>query len=230
VSFFKVFTSLLKNYRSFILVPPEIQKASLGDGRLELDAAVVNDDFEFNAENCFRTSDFLNTQDRETRPFVSILVKTQAFSQFLFARIMRPESDYEVLFFDESIKDKLNRSRLKFSKDITPFLKDTTYGIRAIFPAAAPSLEGLDPGQYKICDFFYFILTIILDKSYSTSFFPIALDTSLIIPSRAPAPLLTESDQRMMRSHTNELVNKARTATGVVRNQFSYYESFLLSM
>ena len=143
-SFFKVFTSILKNYRSFIIVPPELQRGGSQGG--QDDIRQPPEDFNYEVEKCFRTADFLNTLDRETRPFVSALVTTQAFSQFLFARIIRPESDYEILFFDESIKDKLNRSRLKFSKDVTPFLKDPTYGVRAIFPAAAPNLEGLDPG------------------------------------------------------------------------------------
>ncbi|KAJ1550490.1 hypothetical protein HK405_000477, partial [Cladochytrium tenue] len=114
----------------------------------------------------------------------------------------RSESDYEVLFFDESIKAKLNRSRLKLSKDSTPFLKDSAYGIHTTVAAVPPNMEGL-----------------INDDLARTGMFPLKLKDSLLIAPRIPSPLLTASDQRMMRSHTNELVNKARVATGLRRKQ-----------
>jgi hypothetical protein len=60
---------------------------------------------------------------------MTVLVGTQAFAQFILDRIERPENDYEILFFDESIKQKLNRSRMRFSKEATPFLNETTYQI-----------------------------------------------------------------------------------------------------
>ena len=64
---------------------------------------------------------------------MTVLLETQAFAQFLLDRIERPENDYEILFFDESIKQKLNRSRMRFSKEATPFLSETTYQISQCF-------------------------------------------------------------------------------------------------
>ena len=42
--------------------------------------------------------------------------------QFTLERALRAADDYEVLFFDDCIRAKLNRSRLKISKELTPFL------------------------------------------------------------------------------------------------------------
>ena len=60
---------------------------------------------------------------------MTILLETQAFAQFLLDRTERPENDYEVMYFDECIKQKMNRSRMRFSKEATPFLNETTYQI-----------------------------------------------------------------------------------------------------
>lgn len=44
------------------------------------------------------------------------------FTQFITDRLLKPDQDPEILVFDEYIKLKLNRSRLKLVKDDTPFL------------------------------------------------------------------------------------------------------------
>ena len=49
-------------------------------------------------------------------------VRTQAFINFAHDRNERFPEDYEVLFFDECIKAKLNRHVVHFTKDPTPFL------------------------------------------------------------------------------------------------------------
>ncbi|KAJ3112463.1 DENN domain-containing protein 4C [Phlyctochytrium bullatum] len=205
-SFLKVFTSLLKNYRLHLVVPDQVKQA------MEEDAANKGGDIEPGITNIvgmdlvqddwFKKEEFLASQDKEARPFLTVLVETQSFAQFTLDRIERPESDYEILFFDESIKAKLNRSKLKFSKETTPFLKDGTYNIRATVAVASPNLENLDP-----------------NKNYTTSIFPIALDQTLLIPGRPVAPLVTASDQKMMRSHTIELVQRARMVSGMKRKQ-----------
>jgi len=50
------------------------------------------------------------------------LLETQAFNQFIFERIVREQNDYEVLFFDEILKLKKNRSRFIITKEATPFI------------------------------------------------------------------------------------------------------------
>ncbi|KAJ3219079.1 DENN domain-containing protein 4C [Dinochytrium kinnereticum] len=197
-SFLKVFTSLLKNYRLHLIVPEQVKQALAedamrkGSGDLGLETGVANIvGMDLVQDDWFKKEEFLASQDKESRPFLSVLIETQSFAQFTLDRIERPESDYEILFFDESIKAKLNRSKLKFSKETTPFLKDSTYNIRATVAVASPNLENLDP-----------------NKTYCTSIFPIALDSTLLISGRPVAPLVTPSDQRMMKSHTIELKRK----------------------
>lgn len=53
--------------------------------------------------------------------FVAFL-QTQAFAQFTLERVVRMPEDYEVLFFDETIKAKVNRSVMKINKSLTKFL------------------------------------------------------------------------------------------------------------
>ncbi|KAI8609253.1 hypothetical protein BC830DRAFT_1151521 [Chytriomyces sp. MP71] len=48
------------------------------------------------------------------------------------------------------------------------------------------------------------------DKTYTTSFFPLSLDKSILRTARNVKPLVTEADQNMMRSHTNDLLNRTR--------------------
>ncbi|KAJ3413960.1 hypothetical protein HDV05_007249 [Chytridiales sp. JEL 0842] len=202
-SFFKVFTSLFKSYRQYLTIPDEILEARNNSGYNGSANNIANiQDLELVQDDWFRKDEFLASLDRESRPFMTALVETQAFAQFTLDRVERPESDYEVLFFDESIKAKLNRSKLRFSKETTPFLKDGAYNVRATIQTLQPNMEGLDP-----------------KKRYSTQYFPLALDESLIVPARTVTPLVTEADQRMMRSHTNELVNRARMAQGMKRKQ-----------
>ncbi|KAI9325833.1 hypothetical protein DFJ73DRAFT_193343 [Zopfochytrium polystomum] len=151
-SFFKVFTSLLKNYRSFLVIPDALKERNRLDKSLVAEdsaAATSTLGMDLVQDDWFRKEDFLKTVDRDSKAFLSQLVETQAFSQFTLERIERPESDYEVLFFDESIKAKLNRSRLKFSKETTPFLRDGAYLIRSTVAAAAPNVEDLDLSGYR---------------------------------------------------------------------------------
>jgi hypothetical protein len=54
--------------------------------------------------------------------YLSQFVNSQMFTQFITDRLTRSPREYEVLFFDEIIKLKLNRSKLKLLKEGTPFL------------------------------------------------------------------------------------------------------------
>lgn len=75
------------------------------------------------------------------------LVETQAFMQFTLDRLERPESDFEVLFFDESVKEKRNRSKFRISKETTPFLKETSYDVKVTIPVIGVNLDGLEMGK-----------------------------------------------------------------------------------
>ncbi|KAJ3390675.1 hypothetical protein HDU92_000343 [Lobulomyces angularis] len=174
LSFFKFFTSVLKDYRKFIV-----------EANIE-----SNDDF----SQWFKKSEYLKTfKDKDnSKTFMSSLVETQAFSQFIYERVQRSKSDYEVLFFDESIKAKLNRSSFRVSKETTPFLEDQSYQVTQTYNSLEPNLIDLEK-----------------DKCYYQGTFPVTLNPEYLVIPKAIKPLLTESDQRMMQSRTNELIQRS---------------------
>lgn len=122
---------------------------------------------------------------------MNILVDTQGYAQFVLDRIERPENDYEIMFFDESIKQKLNRSRMRFSKEATPFLNENTYQISTKVMAMHFNTD---------------------DVPYSDSIVlgPFDWKPQCVTDPREFNPLLTEADRQMMRSHTNEVVQRSR--------------------
>lgn len=104
-SFLKLWTALLSDYRMFLC-----------DGtKRTTDMSMAR----------FRTDDFVkhHSNDREMSAFFSRFCATQAFQQFVDDRADKTCTDNEVLFFDELIQAKRNRSVLKLNKDSTPFLE-----------------------------------------------------------------------------------------------------------
>lgn len=84
----------------------------------------------------FRKEAFLSTlgvnYSTRSRRFVANILGTQMFQRFLEERSENP-NDAEVLFFDESIVAKNNRSMkrtiTKGGKQVTPFLSDRTWKV-----------------------------------------------------------------------------------------------------
>jgi dDENN domain len=62
---------------------------------------------------------FLERLEPEYRPFMTAFVTTQAFQNFIDARIQPDPEDLDVKLFDESIEAKRNRSRLHVIKKDT---------------------------------------------------------------------------------------------------------------
>lgn len=206
LAFLKLFTSLLRDYRSYLATPDDLQRigaiapsplseskrsGSLGSLReLDMDA--------LEGVEWFRKEEFLSNVEKDAKIFMAKFCETQAFSQFMLDRIERPESDYEVLFFDECIKEKRNRSKLKLGKSDTPFLNETSFDVRSTVVCLEPSSEGCEGvmwGRERV---------------------PIVLEEELLGKKREVQSLVTVSDHRMMRSMTNELVQRARMANNMV--------------
>lgn len=78
---------------------------------------------------------------------MTMFTETQAFVQFVQDRIDRSPGDPEIMFFDEVIKAKVNRSRFRLGKEETKFLDDSSYGIQSTIRAAAPSGEAREYGK-----------------------------------------------------------------------------------
>lgn len=128
-AFFSIFTSLFRNYRLFLNNSPNNKSPSGEDYNSTSDV--------------FRQEPFIAEFDSDSKPFIRQIVQSQAFSQFVLERLERSETDYEILFFDESIKAKLNRSKLRFSKELTPFLKDDSYQITSSISCLTPNYDNL---------------------------------------------------------------------------------------
>lgn len=81
--------------------------------------------------------------DAASRPFMAQLIATQMFDRFVEDRVFSPRLP-EVLFFDQSINQKLNRSlSIGKKKYDCSFLDDRTDDIQETFIAPAPSNIGL---------------------------------------------------------------------------------------
>jgi pentatricopeptide repeat protein len=118
-AFHQFFVSALKDYRKYLSLPPVTPKP------------------------CFNRTDFLSHQKADNFLFLTELCMTQQFDDFL-TRIMYSPGEPDLVFFDQSIDAKKNRSKLKFRKVETPFLlnasahKDLTK-----FQAVPPNDTGL---------------------------------------------------------------------------------------
>ncbi|KAF9082901.1 hypothetical protein BGX23_011971 [Mortierella sp. AD031] len=86
----------------------------------------------------FHREVFMKSVDKEAKVFMSIFTESQAFVQFVQDRVDRSPGDPEIMFFDEVIKAKMNRSRFRLGKEVTKFLDDPSYGIQGTKKAPPP--------------------------------------------------------------------------------------------
>ncbi|KAG0040977.1 hypothetical protein BGZ82_003587 [Podila clonocystis] len=108
----------------------------------------------------FHRDVFMKTIDKDARPFMSAFTESQAFVQFVQDRVDRSPGDPEIMFFDEVIKAKINRSRFRLGKEETKFLDDPSYGVQGTVKAVPPS------GDVQIFDTTARRFPIVLDSAY----------------------------------------------------------------
>jgi hypothetical protein len=103
----------------------------------------------FNTEPRFRNADFIAEQPSDWKPFLSLLLESQLFSEFVDERtVLSSGLDKDVIFFDESIDAKLNRYTFRFHSAIdTPFLLQNTEKHLKTYVPPSPSVIGLGPGK-----------------------------------------------------------------------------------
>ncbi|KAF8926588.1 hypothetical protein BGZ58_011066 [Dissophora ornata] len=87
----------------------------------------------------FHRDIFMKSVDKDSKPFMSAFSESPAFAQFIQDRVDRPPGDTEIMFFDEVIKAKINRSRFRLGKEETKFLDDPSYGVQGTAKAIPPS-------------------------------------------------------------------------------------------
>ncbi|KAG0220538.1 hypothetical protein BGX31_010888 [Mortierella sp. GBA43] len=101
----------------------------------------------------FQREVFLKGVDKEAKPFMSMFTESPAFVQFIQERVERSPGDPEIMFFDEVIKTKMNRSRFRLGKEETKFLHDSSYGVQGTLAAIPPkgepqSYDNNDPRRF----------------------------------------------------------------------------------
>lgn len=130
-------------------------------------------------------------------------METQAFTQFTLDRFEKPDTDVEVLFFDECVKAKLNRSVMKLTKEETPFLKDATFIIKEAYNVLEPSFEELDKAEHLL----------------NGPRIPIEFDQTLMYTPRNVEPLVTESTADRIKTHAQQIVEKVRLQQKLKRKE-----------
>jgi hypothetical protein len=122
-AFFRFIVWLIGPYRDFLV-------ADSGGGKVRIDSA-----------------GFLASASPDARPVLEALLSTQLWADFMDARAApsTQEEDDMIVFLDESIDAKRNRSALTLVKRETPFLEDTSEDIVRTFVAQGPDGVGL-PG------------------------------------------------------------------------------------
>ncbi|KAF1783768.1 uDENN domain [Phytophthora cactorum] len=122
-AFLRFFVTLFKKYANYL--QPAVQGES-GTPALFDSKRFLQDNF-----------------DAASRPFVAQLIATQMFDRFIEDRVFNPQLP-EVLFFDQSINQKLNRSlTIGKKKYDCSFLEDRSDEIQETFIAPPPSNIGL---------------------------------------------------------------------------------------
>ena len=125
--FFRAFTSLLKDYRPYLILPTPTNPSP---------------------DPCFHIKSFLRQHDSASHPFLSELLQTQAFTNFCEERMHpTPQTQSAVVFFDESIVAKRNRSRLNRNQP-TPFLADERYALKETYVVPTADVTGCK-GEYR---------------------------------------------------------------------------------
>ncbi|OEU09619.1 DENN-domain-containing protein [Fragilariopsis cylindrus CCMP1102] len=116
-AFLRFFVAILKDYRKCVHVPDksklDLQSSSSPDSK---------DWLSWGKNHRFDTDSFITSQKSEYFLYLSELCSTQQFDDFITKRLYSPELP-DIIFFDQSIDAKLNRSRLKLKKVHTPFLQ-----------------------------------------------------------------------------------------------------------
>ncbi|VEU44558.1 unnamed protein product [Pseudo-nitzschia multistriata] len=134
-AFLRFFVAVFKDYRKFIHVPDK--------SKLESQSTGPGDWLNWGQNHKFDRDGFIASQNSDYYYYLSELCSTQQFDDFITKRLYSPELP-DIIFFDQSIDAKLNRSRLKLKKVHTPFLQSAkTHKQLETFVAVEPNTSNL---------------------------------------------------------------------------------------
>ena len=140
-AFLRFFVAVLKDYRRFL--------DTSGDISSQNTAPNASDWLQRTQQRSFHRDSFIRSQKSENVPFLQQLTMTQQFDDFITKRLYSPKMP-DIIFFDQSIDAKLNRSRLKLQKVHTPFLQSAkAHKVLQKLKAVAPlEMETDEDGPY----------------------------------------------------------------------------------
>lgn len=134
-AFLRFFVTLLKDYRRFLNIPDSDTPLSPNPDTTGWSP--------WSKKRFFNRDGFLSSQKPEHQPYLSELCATQQFDDFITKRLYSPEVP-DIIFFDQSIDAKLNRSRLKLRKVDTPLVNSAkAHKVLKKFLAVEPSASDL---------------------------------------------------------------------------------------
>lgn len=133
--FLRFFVASLKDYRKFLRIP-EMTNATGGNSAPT-------------EKPSFDRVGFIAAQKVDGAPFLVEMCMTQQFDDFMTRRMYSPREP-DLVFFDQSIDAKLNRSKLKLRKLETPFLQSAkAHKDLTKFKALEPSGDGLEETDFE---------------------------------------------------------------------------------
>jgi hypothetical protein len=134
-AFLNVFTSIMRNYQKFY---PKFDQTS----------SVQESD---SLNQIYETNSFLLDMDIESRLFMEKFSTSQSF--YVFIRQRHPliaNQDSSIIFFDECIKAKRNRSILQLQKEVVEFLTDESFGLHHTVLFDGPNTESVNLSSTSI--------------------------------------------------------------------------------
>ncbi|KAL3788649.1 hypothetical protein ACHAWO_011865 [Cyclotella atomus] len=98
----------------------------------------------------FKSGDFILSQRREFKPFISELVSTHVFDEFI-SRRMCSSADPDVEFFDKTIDARKNKSILKVSNKVDTAFLNSANAHRSLhkYTAIQPNQDDVPASQYS---------------------------------------------------------------------------------
>ena len=156
-AFLRFHVTMMKGYRKFI-----VSKSKSGTQKT--------------SQKSFNTKKFIKAQRSVFRPFLKEFCSTQQFDGFITKRLEH-RFDPDVVFFDQSIQAKMNRSKMTLKKKQTPFLRSAQAhkrlkSIEAVQPKPLQSNHSDTGGTvFNMLDRFYGT-PVQDDKSISYSSWP----------------------------------------------------------
>lgn len=127
-AFLNVFTSIMRNYSKFFPLLDKIFSIEDADS----------------LEQIYHTNNFLLDLDVESRQFMEKFSASQSF--YVFIRERHPgvsKHDPSIIFFDECIKAKRNRSILTLQKEMVDFLTDESCELHHSILYDGPNKENI---------------------------------------------------------------------------------------